>query len=229
MDLVPIKNKLETDLLELKKQLDAFKKNEIVLSDVFDKSSLPCLITHDIKKNVGELEHLGDVFVGIKNTSAFSLDITISMGEWIKEKITIAPGEIAQAFEGYPIPQFYKERKIYYEIKKTNPNDFFYSVFFNTEPIRAQFIYGVVTEDVRTVFQNGCIFINYIKEDEEKLLLFYHNTISDWLYIACSLYPDYINDSFVLKYLQDEYNHSDILSKFKEMNPHWIQISTRLV
>lgn len=45
--------------------------------------------------------------------------------------------------------------------KKTQPDNFFYSLVYTPPPIHAQLVYGNVTLDTRTVLKHGCVFINY--------------------------------------------------------------------
>lgn len=219
--------KLKADLLELKVQLDTHKNNNTAIPITTNASYEPHLITSDVNQNIGSIKHLGDVFIGIKNTSKFFIDITLRFSNDTKEKLTIAPGAIYQAFEGYPVPQFYKGKDIYYEIKKTRPADFFYSIFVTPPPISAQFIYGNVSPDVGTILKNGCIFINYTQNNKEKSLFLCSNKLHDSLYEVCDLYPDHVNDNFSSLFFNNVHN-SDVMQTFKKMNPHWIQLTTKL-
>lgn len=215
------KKKIEQDLLELKKQI--YDENLCNIS-ISKSQNIPFIVKLNSDKTMGVIEKYGDMFIGFKNTNNFSIDVTFRSNSFV-EKITVPRGEIGYIFNGYPVHMNFINSDIQYEIKKTYPNDFFYSVFFKTEPINVQLVYGNVTTEVKNILADNFVYINFVHNSLDMLFMFYKQNIQNWLDVVAREEPELLNEEFRITYLNNKYKDNEIVTQFKEKNPNWIRLN----
>ena len=163
-------------------------------------------------------------------TLVFSITVYIKTqhsNEYL-DKIIINPHTIGHFCNGYPLLLLYNNYGLCYEIYKTYPEDFFWSVFIGQKPIKSVFIYGNVKDNIKNIIRTSYIYHVYIDyNNTKKIILCYDDVLINNLSTLCTTQPYLVNSEFSYNFVNSKYKYDDILPQFIKTNSHWSRIDVK--
>lgn len=181
-----------------------------------------------ISKNHGKIERNGDILFAIRNHGIHDIKMNINAHETPynylnkrNQSIFVKAGDTVKLECPIIMAALYRTNDFYYNYTIENNENTLFDFLCKKELSGIEFIYGYFTshEERMMLRQKNLYYL-----DEKGIELYSHGQHSDWIYTVCYLYPQEINQKYYHNYMNHLYKDEELIIKFKELNPDWIEV-----